>query len=174
MAQEDQDRVLWDVIQAGWPGLEPRWPAFLKAGAVLWLPRALRRHHRLALPPEEPAAAATPAPRKAEAPVTAGPTGDGASGAEAGWQQPAGSSPAAVAGRPVDKTPDGERGRVGGHKPTTRGALPRSQRPRALPPPCCPHARTREREAPRLDRLAPGGCDLRRRRAWRRAALLTC
>ena len=51
MAQEDHERVLWDVIRAWWPDREPTWPAFLEGGAVLrdtdaeannWLPRVLR------------------------------------------------------------------------------------------------------------------------------------
>ena len=51
MAQEDNKRVLWDVIRAEWPDRELTWPAFLEVGAVLrvrdaeahnWLPRALR------------------------------------------------------------------------------------------------------------------------------------
>ena len=49
--QEDNQRVLREVIQAGWPDREPTWPAFLTQGAVLritdaeannWLPWAMR------------------------------------------------------------------------------------------------------------------------------------
>ena len=51
VAQEDNKRVLWDVIRAGLPDREPTWPAILEVGTVLrvrdaeahnWLPRALR------------------------------------------------------------------------------------------------------------------------------------
>ena len=73
-AQEYHERVLRAVIRAGRPDRGPEWPAFLEGGAVLrvtdaeanvWLPRALaHRPQPLALPLEEPAAAAAPARRQ--------------------------------------------------------------------------------------------------------------
>ena len=108
VAQEDDESALGDVIWTGWPNRESRWPPFLEGGGgaprhrhggqrlAAWGPA--RHLHPLALPPEEPAAAATRAPTKAEVLVTAGPTGDGASGpggggglATAGWQSARGS-----------------------------------------------------------------------------------
>ena len=68
---EDQERVLREVIRAGWPDREPAWPAFLEGGVVLritdaeannWLPRALRkaltrwRYRRRNTPPPQPQA----------------------------------------------------------------------------------------------------------------------
>ena len=51
VAREEQERVLTDVILAGWPDREPGWPVSLEgqtllrvtdAEANVWLPRALR------------------------------------------------------------------------------------------------------------------------------------
>ena len=56
------------------------------------------RPHPMALPLKEPATNAAPAPTKAEAHVTAGPKGDGASG-QGGWEQPAGGLARRLVGR---------------------------------------------------------------------------
>ena len=68
MACEDQERVLWAVIWAGWPDRGPTWLALLEGGTLLrvtdteannWLPRALRTalthwgyRPRIPLPPQ--------------------------------------------------------------------------------------------------------------------------
>ena len=79
VAQENHKEILLAVIRAGWSDREPTWPAFLEGGPVLpvtdaeannWVPMgAAHRHHPLALPPEEPAAAAARAPTQAAAQV---------------------------------------------------------------------------------------------------------
>ena len=117
MAQEDRERVLRAVILAGWPNREPTWPAFLGGGGgarrhgrrvqQLAPPGPANRPHPLALLPEEPAAAAAPAPTQAAAQVTAAPGGNCP-----GWQAQGGGNgpatrdtPAADPGHPTKSAP---------------------------------------------------------------------
>ena len=133
VAQEDHERVLRAVIQAGWPDREPKWPAFVEGGGgaarhgrggeQLAPPGPAHHPHPLALPPEEPAAAAAPGPH------TSGGAGDGRArllwswaAGTGGWQRTRG------AGDPP-----------AGPGPTTQSAPPRpprrshSMRTRAAP-----------------------------------------
>ena len=95
---------------AGFPGGGQGTLRHGRVGQCLAAPGPARRPHPLALPPEEPATAATPAAAKVEAQVTAGPTGDSYSDRSApgepnaAWRtQKGGGTPASNPGRPPQR-----------------------------------------------------------------------
>ena len=144
VAREDYERVLRAVIRAGWTDQELTWPVFLEGGGGTPRhgrrgqqrapPGPAHRPHPLALPPEEPAATAAPAPTQAAAQVTAAPSGYGPTPSKPGpGPQAAGTGGwerTSVAGHPRGRPapPDKERPpspravcTVGGHAPPAVG-----------------------------------------------------
>ena len=165
LAPEDHERVLRDVIWAGWPNRGPEWPAILEGGAVLPVTDAEANavYPGICAPPSATGATA-PAPTRAEAQVTAKPGRNGP-----------------TPGRP-DLGP-GNREQGGGESgPTARGippGRPRPPNPERPPPPAVRAAEHKEDKhnlrswrprRPRARRRGRSPVGVRRRRGARGCA----